>query len=256
MAELKGLFQIYSAGDEAPDDAVRFDGFGDGGERPRSREQLMRFGKLFADRITVLLAHWNSRRIEREAFSYALRWDGSSHLASEVDTAFQYCLAWTQEVAELYREVASRSVLLPSEAAPYQALELVRQNLMQLLMELRSRWQFLSARAADIRMSGDLKAVASALVSLESERLAEKVVAALQRGETAELGRIREQHPELEQADPADVRRLGETVADKARGRGFDVRDWLSRNGAQIALGVGSNAAYGFLKSMFPGFVP
>jgi hypothetical protein len=218
------------------------------------------WGKTFADRIIALLVHWNSARIEREALAYALRWDGSSKLAVQVDKAFLYCLAWMQEVGDLYRDVASRNMLLPTEAAPYQALELVRQNLAQLLVELRSRSEFLSARAANIRISGDLHAVAGALLSLESEKLATAIAAALiaeaSTPGNAELARIANEHPELEKAPAGDLERFGRKVEEKARARGFDVRGWIAKNGGQLALGVGSNVLYASLKAMFPGVVP
>ncbi len=174
--------------------------------------------------------------------------------------AFEYCLAWMREVGELYRDVASRSALLPTEAAPYQALELVRHNLAQLLVELRSRSEFLSTRAADIRISGDLHAVASALLSLESEQLAARIADALiahaSTPGSAEIARIANDHPELEKAPPADLERFGRKVEEKARALGFDVRGWLVKNAAQLALGVGSNVLYASLKAMYPGVVP
>lgn len=260
MKELKGMFQIIELPDDAPDDAVKFDSFSGGGSRPRPREELVRWGKTFADRLVLLLLHWNSRRLEREALAYALRWDGSSKLAAEVDVAFEYCLAWMEEVGDIYQGVASRSLITSNELGPFQALELMRHNLSQLLMEARSRAEFLAARAADIRISGDLQKVADALLSLESEQLADKIATALEmeasRQGAGDLARLVAEHPELEKAASSELERFGRKVEEKATVRRFKLREWIIKNGSQVAAGVAGNAAYALLKSMFPGVVP
>jgi hypothetical protein len=259
MKALKALFQINVAGDDASDDAVRFDAFSDSASRPRSRSELVRWGSTFADRLILLLAHWNSRRVEREALAYALRWDGCSKLAAEVDRASEYCLAWLDELRGVYQDATGRAELRPKDLMEVQALELIRQNAFQLLDDLRSRAEFLSTRAADIRISGDLQKTAGALLSLEPERLAGKVADALRtqlaNPESDALAKVVAEHPELEKAAPADLERFGKRVGDRMGGLA-NARDWLVQNAGQVAVGVAANTAYALLKAMFPGVVP
>jgi hypothetical protein len=263
MKQLKGLFQIPDANDSAPDDAVQFeDALTNDGQRPRSRQELARWGKILSQRLVVLLQHWGSARVERAALAHALRWDGHSELAGQTDTAFEYCLAWMDEVTESYREFAGAGVAPPSETGPLQVMELIRNHVVQLLTELRQRAYYLQARAADIRISGHLQDVAGALLSLEAEKVATAVLAAIQKhgpaGEgsalAGELDRIAAAHPELRHAPSKELEHVGQVVVERSGGR--TVLEWGRSAGSQVWLGVAGNAAYALLRAMFPGTLP
>lgn len=269
MKELRGLFRVSAFDESAPDDAVTFElSLPKGGSSPRSRSDLAMWGQYLSRAAASLLVHWNSGRVERAALAHALRWDGRSELARQVDTAFEYYTAWLNEVTELYRwhRPASES----SEQRPaVEAFEYMRASLAGLLEELRSRVQFLNARAADIRISGKLEEVANALMQLERDRLAEAVLVAVEaqmrepnrpvKAFEKDLDAIAAKHPEVTQASSGELEALAQAVARKAEDRGVPVREWMLGRGlsilgtaaAQVGFGVAGNATYAWLLRAF-----
>ncbi len=235
-----------------------------GGCAPRPRQELAYWGQRLAVAASALLNHWTSGRLERAALRYALVWDGTSELARQVDRAFEYYLAWLEEVSEIFNNQATSGTT--SAAAATQGFGLLRETLEGLLEELRSRVQYLQTRAADIRISGKLQEVAGALLDLELDRVADGIVAAIraqastaaaqaQEDLAAQLAHIESSHPEVQRASERDLQRLGERVEQRARSANFDLAGWLRGGGLQtvrqfagsVAAGVAGNAAYAWL---------
>jgi hypothetical protein len=181
-----------------------------------------------------------------------------------VDCAFEYYSAWLDEVTQIYRWHRPKSAG-EEERPAVEAFEYMRGTLAGLLEELRSRVQFLNARAADVRISGKLEEVADALIQLERERLADAVLAAvdaqmMRADRSAEqfakdLESIESKHPEVSHASEAELKALGLAVTRRAGGRGSAVRDWilnrsvslLGTAATQVGFGVAGNAAYAWL---------
>lgn len=262
------MFSFMAFDEDAPDDAVIFEqGLPKGASKPRDRGELAMWGQYLAQAAASLVVHWKSRRLERAALAYALRWDGQSELARQVDRAFDYYAAWLSEVTETYRALGSRA---PSEEerANAEGLELLRATFAGHLAELRSRVQFLQARAADIRISGKLEEVADALLQLERDRLADvvwKVLDAQMKQPdrpsssfASDLAGIESAYPEVARASGTELKELGLAVTRRAGERGPSVREWimakampmLGAAAGQVGIGVVGNAAYAWLVRM------
>ncbi len=226
------------------------------------------WGHYLSQAASRLILHWNSGRVERAALAHALRWDGRSELARQVDSAFEYYSAWLSEVTELYRWHSPGSHAQEGQPG-VEAFEYLRNTVAGQLEELRSRVQFLHARAADIRISGKLEEVANALMQLERERVADAVLAAVETQMRVEdrkaeefardLAKIEEQHPEVSRASGAELDALGQAIDRKAELRGAQIRTWMANRGVQflgtaveqVGFGIAGNAAYAWLSRVF-----